>query len=450
MESIKFYKLISPYQEDVTLNCKLTMADMDDNFLAFKDNDISGATYDNSSMIIEIVKNNGEKIGIDISEFREEVENKIEEATSGLTSGSTTITLNGNLSNDGTLTLSWTDSLGEHETAITGFLTESFVKHDSTLSGNGSNQKPLRISNTELTGKYQSVLGIVDTLPTENLQIGDRWIIKQQVSSFGRLYSKQGFELVKASLEENASGWRVPTKEDWDKLLTYTDTCGVVISGNTVGEYQGEECGKNLKTEAYWEGNENVDKYGFSVLPTGFVKDGALINVNKDTRFWTNTEHTEGVNYIKGFHSNEDGVLQDIEHNNEWYSIRLVRDIDNEYPNNPCNILGAKYNLIMFTDIQQAWTETNISFNPGLLYSEQYDYYGSGILSEIYVLCHWNGNFWEKKQLNTGDSFSVTSDNTSIEYHYIEGNDKTPHLIKGPVYKFENGIGKCILDAGWY
>ena len=58
MESIKFYKLVSPYPEDVTMNCKLTITDMDDNFLAFKDNDISAATFNAEELMINVIRNN--------------------------------------------------------------------------------------------------------------------------------------------------------------------------------------------------------------------------------------------------------------------------------------------------------------------------------------------------------------------------------------------------------
>ena len=59
MEKITFYKLQSPYPEDVTKDCKLTMPEIDENFLTLKDNDIKEATYNENEMSITIIKNNG-------------------------------------------------------------------------------------------------------------------------------------------------------------------------------------------------------------------------------------------------------------------------------------------------------------------------------------------------------------------------------------------------------
>ena len=48
-ESLYFYKLVSPYKEDVTKNCKLTINEVDSNFLTLKDNDIKSADFDRES-----------------------------------------------------------------------------------------------------------------------------------------------------------------------------------------------------------------------------------------------------------------------------------------------------------------------------------------------------------------------------------------------------------------
>lgn len=85
MESIKFYKLVSPYPEDVTMDCKLTMTDMDDNFLAFKDNDISAATFNSEELMINVIRNNGEEINIDISDIKDNIHEQISSELSGIT-----------------------------------------------------------------------------------------------------------------------------------------------------------------------------------------------------------------------------------------------------------------------------------------------------------------------------------------------------------------------------
>ena len=94
MESIKFYKLVSPYPEDVTMNCKLTITDMDDNFLAFKDNDISAATFNAEELMINVIRNNGEEINIDISDIKDNIHEQITSEISGITEIISGTTLN--------------------------------------------------------------------------------------------------------------------------------------------------------------------------------------------------------------------------------------------------------------------------------------------------------------------------------------------------------------------
>lgn len=454
-EIIKFYKLQSPYSEDITLNCKLTMSDMDDNFLAFKDNDIKSSSYNKDSMVISIIRNNGEKIELDISELGDDINNRIEAATSGLThdSGSTLIDIdiNGELQDDGTLVLSWNGVSGESSTTISGFLTESQVKHNETLSGNLSEDNPLRISNIEKTGKYKSVLSIVDELPSENLSIGDRYITKHTISSFGRLYDKNGVEMIKNALLSEESLWRIPTKSDWDKLLNYADECEDGIhDGDSIGEYVGNIAGKVLKSVDYWEGNENLDNFSFSVVPTGYVKDGILEGPGYDTKFWTDSDITLQTKYIKGFDSTHDNVLQDESKTGELYSIRLVRTIGESYVSDKSNILGHDYDVINFADLNQAWIAVNLVYNPGNEHSSQYEYSYDGIVKNRYVLNHWNGKFWEKKELSGGDEVNVSENNKVTTYTCVTDEFDNQELIKGLTYQINGNNKRLVIDAGWY
>ena len=48
-KGLYYYKLQSPYPEDVTKNCKLTINEIDSNFLSLKDEDIKSAVFDKES-----------------------------------------------------------------------------------------------------------------------------------------------------------------------------------------------------------------------------------------------------------------------------------------------------------------------------------------------------------------------------------------------------------------
>lgn len=513
MESIKFYKLVSPYPEDVTMNCKLTTGDIDDNFLAFKDNDISAATFDCENMVIDIIRNNGDKISVDISCVRDEFDEKLEEVVSGLTPQSIEIDLNGTLSDDGILTLNWTDTSGEHSTSISGFLCEdspSGSVHDSTLHGAGTECNPLGISNVEKTGYYKAVNKLIpkDDLPhkengstsqhkssdsSDETEIGYRVVHYEPFSMFGRLYSKDGLEAVKEALARELSAWRVPTQEDWDKLLTYADVCDDVISGDSVSieDAQGEVCGKMLKSVNFWQGNENLDLYGFFATPSGYISASSANGISTMCAFWTDTEYEPGHNFIKGFTSYSDGVFQFFDTGDVWCSIRLVRDICGDYVSDSENILGNTYKVINFPELKQAWIAINLNFNSNSLSVSGesncvlIDYDGNNDSSEsgddvinnrglsdndevpitLYkcILSHWNGQYWESKQLNNGDKFNLiytdgsdpsyrdTSDYYRIiECTCIEDEFGNQEIIFGTYYDWVEDVKRTVIDAGEY
>ena len=67
MNGLYFYKLVSPYAEDVTKDCKLTINEIDHNFLTLKDADIKDGTFNGDENTIVLNRNNGDKIVIDMS-----------------------------------------------------------------------------------------------------------------------------------------------------------------------------------------------------------------------------------------------------------------------------------------------------------------------------------------------------------------------------------------------
>lgn len=454
MSCLYFYKLNSGWPCDVTKNCNLSVTEIDNNFYQLKSDDISGATYNKDSMTISIFRNDGDIINIDISEIEEQYKQAIIEATSGITPSVVDINLEAELIEDGTLVLSWTDDTGGHMLEVSGFLTEASIRHDETLIGDGGSSNPLGINDTEKTGYYKSVLGITDELPVQdenhNIAIGSRWVVKKKQSKFGRLYSKEGMLAIINELKKQESAWRVPSKEDWDKLLNFSDVCDANHDGDSVGEYVGEVAGKMLKTIDYWISGESLDKYGFSVCPAGYVKDSILVGSGEEARFWTDTKQNGGQLYIKGFSYDHDNVLQTLNANNEWYSVRLVRDIDKNFPDEIVNILGGEYHVIVIEDIKQAWLVENLSYNPGNDISEEFIYPFSNIINEKYYLSHWNGKYWEQKALVNGDKFTTQNNNLVVEYTCVESENGEQNLVKGLVYKVENEIKKIIIDAGWY
>ena len=61
-ETLIFYKLVSPYPEDQTRDCKLSVSDIDHNFLTLKDYDIKEIKLSEDEKSIILVRNNGEEL----------------------------------------------------------------------------------------------------------------------------------------------------------------------------------------------------------------------------------------------------------------------------------------------------------------------------------------------------------------------------------------------------
>jgi uncharacterized protein (TIGR02145 family) len=389
-------------------------------------------------MTISLVRNSGDEISIDISEIRTQYTEAIEAATSGITSGASSINISGELDDNGVLTLIWTDSQGEHSTQISGFLCPcegSGNYHDETLQGKGTTTSPLGLSDIEKTGYYKSIKGIVEILPEQPSE-GDRYVTKETISSFGRLYAKEGVNIIASELEDSMSPWRIATEEDWQKLIDYAEVyCEDEGSGLA---------GKVLKSIQYWDGNQNIDEYGFSVVPAGYVTHGMLEDEGTEARLWAGNDKSQS------FSGNSDNTETLQATDGEWYSIRLVKDINlNGQRQSHATILGYEYEVVNITEIGLAWIKTNLAYKIQR-YSQQYEYDYAGIEKESYFLKEWNGSNWISKPLHTGDKFSIVEGNTITDHTIITNQYGKTDILTSLKYTYNNETKKTTIDAGWY
>lgn len=571
MESIKYYKLVSQYPEDKTMNCKLTMADIDENFFAFKNNDISAATYDASDMEINIIRNNGEKISLDISAIRKNIESEVEKQLSGISGSNSGVTmpdeftyyigtaaedtisqsvvdrlelkhgrssilysventkdndyiwlllpepiqlnywlesgmaistydelqsididgitynayrnlvkleenewnltivtkgsefdkyginfgvkdieLKGSVSEDGVLTLTWKNTSGETSTTISGFVTTENIYHTSSINGNGSKENPLRIPNLLHTEYNIGVKAIVDGLPKENLHNGDKYVTVNKHSNFGCLYNKQGMLTIVDELAKINSNWRVPTKEDWDKLLDLIESCDEdrQHGGTDTNVVYGKIAGKALKSREFWTGNENLYKFGMNIFPTGLSNvQSELTSENEKAVFWCNTPYNENDCYIKEFNNNSDAVKQTVS-DEDKYSIRLVADYHVEGLDGYVNLFGKDYDVIVFRDINQMWISTNLDYYIDSLRCDSFEYENATI-SNIHTLNHWNGEYWEKKELENGSVINVGK-NPIEKYKVILNGNDTKIVLLSTTTTDELGNTLTKIDSGEY
>ena len=172
----------------------------------------------------------------------------------------------------------------------------------------------------------------------------------------------------------------------------------------------------NLSPESY----QGVDKYGMGILPSGNALLDAFnrpqANYFKEkTFFWTST-HVHGDDdqdvYVKVFDWNKTTVSQAAECPSPYYSVRLVKDyngsnyFDSEY------IDGVLYKTLLFPNSRQVWLATNYAKNEGFETS------GIPMMTKVnngevlekrkaLFVNEWNGEYWEKRALNEGETVVV-------------------------------------------
>lgn len=437
MDGIYYYKLVSGYDNDVTKNCKLTVNEIDSNFFNLKSVDIKEFHLEDYNLVL--TRNNGERLVVDIKPLFDAIVFPDPEEIDFPK-------LNVEYDKEqGVIIISHGDKEDERF-VIEGLITEdnldtavnlrTRVIHDGTLKGNGTLTSPLGLSSVEKTGYYKPAIKIIDTTHGESLPedktVGDRYLTFEKKSEYGYLYQFDAVKKIQESLEDTE--WRVPSKEDWDKMLDCIEPCEFQNHESTDCHVElGKHAGNKLKSVNEWEeftgttintdgleesapSQDERDMYGFSVLPSGRGRYGE--DFGKAAGFWTTTHVCDDENqdiYAKVFQYDKTGVYQEAPCPDEYYSIRLVKDFSNFHPcdSGECECCGS--NAYQFEDIngitypttiipcaQQVWTTANYSeYIEGFTMEPQTD---KDIFYGAYYINEWNGCTWEKKSLNEGDT----------------------------------------------
>lgn len=492
MTGLYYYKLVSPYPDDVTKNCKLTINEIDSNFLNLKDADIATAEFDRENKLLVLTRNNGEKLIVDLRDVTYNLEVETGMSESGM---SITVSFDGTdgeklIKIDQLVTLDLLakmldDEVGKRIKVVT----------DGTLKGNGTVSSPLGINGSERTGMLAPVKRVIDLsngghLP-DSAKMGTRYLTVEMTNSYGYLYDECGMKKISSDLEADGKGWRIPTKDDWDKLLNSLEPCDHQ-------NHDSEKChvmlgllaGKFLKSECGWLGQEpctcggakgcdcdeeipdsgdsmididnmfkpinctdedsdtaaprvvdpnGIDLYGMSILPggKGTIDSSGEVhysNFGKTTYFWTNTYVHGDIDqdkYVKVFDFNRGGVIQEADCPDVFYSVRLVKDYDGENYFDTEYIDGVLYQTILFPDSQQVWLASNYSSTNGFigegqeLNPDECDEFdtactttnvlavngGDGVSAKRGLFVNeWNGRYWEKRQLQEGETLVVECD----------------------------------------
>ena len=469
MKGLTFYKLVSPYPEDVTKNCGLLGTEIDENFFHLKEEDIRTAYWENDVLILERV--DGDVIKV-----------------SGITEGCTK-----NLEIDydaekGVLIVKHNGTT-EEISGFTGSNALSQVYSDSTMTGKGTKKSPIGISPIAQTGTFKPVIKLIDTINGEKLPFpnklikGNRYLTLERISDYGYLYNYDAVTQIQKALDDCSSEWRVPTKEDWDNMLNAVEPCPQDRNHQTIAgnRFLGKLAGKLLKSNVGWRtfspsgctmpnysmprnnynadgeygfedmnyncptgstsGNCNcdcgcdcscpppfppcppcpppcppllpngVDAFGFKVMPAGYGDGGSMMDYfGSRACFWTNTQsHVTDV-YVKRFDYDKTGVYQGIEDPNSLYSLRLVKDYNGSNHFDTESIGGMDYSTVLMPSSNgnhTIWTSTNIAFS-NRQYKPVEPNLGVGLTyTDKYFINEWDGFKWIKNELREGESVVI-------------------------------------------
>lgn len=443
MNGLYYYKLESPYEYDVTKNCKLTIDEIDSNFFNLKKNDIKDILFDEETKLIKIIKNSGDTYTLDLKPLTNNLLNKLEINYDKL---------------NGELSFNINDDLTKIDGLITkDNLPNDYLKNintDYSLNGDGTILNPLKISQSEKTGMLKAVLSQIDYSKNEKLpetpKLGDRYLTKEIVSDFGYLYNFNGVSEINKDIEK--TGWRVPTKNDWDNMLNAIEACEYrnhdSIESN---EILGKVAGKLLKSQTYWT-SSNHDKnvntanmYDLSLMPCGKASENkSFYDFKLKGAYWSNTVQNDTDVYTKVFMYDNNGVLQYSESPNNYVSLRLVKDYNGSNHQQYELINGVNYGTVLIPSLNcengyTIWTSNDVSFN-----DEKYNPLTPNNGDDIiyynrYCVNEWDGKQWVTRELTNGDSLMIINNGNEINKLYT--------LIDNQLFSLSDYLSFGIYDV---
>lgn len=468
-KGLYYYKLQSPYPEDVTKNCKLTINEIDSNFLSLKDEDIKSAVFDKESKAVILTRNDGDTIAVDLSDATYNLNVDKDCTDSGVT-----------------LTITFDGKNGQESFTINNIVTADTFKNviennvlskvitDGTLKGDGTVTAPLGINGTEKTGVLAPVKEVIDLtngrkLPTAAKK-GTRYLTIESVNDYGYLYNVAALSKISNAAKADGKGWRVPSKADWDALLDSIEPCSYANHETASCHAElGRYAGKYLKSECGWVGQEDcacastkpmngcelpstdnsyvdasdstvpsqtidtpkgIDKYGFGIFPSGYAMlDGynrpSFRDYKNTAIFWT-TSHVYGDEnqdiYVKKFDWNKSGVMQEAQCPTPYLSVRLVKDYDGSNYFDTEYIDGVAYKTVLMPKSKQVWLASNYAKKEGFIkYAEGGEVpevvdVNNGLVRDnrkVMFINEWNGDYWEKRPMNEGETV-IVEDNCSM------------------------------------
>ena len=485
INGITYYKLKSPYNGDVTKNCSVSGIEIDNNFFTLEGRDVKSITVDGTDIVLNLL--NGEQLkAVDvldnfITNISFDKENGILKAYHN----------NGDVEEfDGFV------SIHEHN----DHKHLDAVASNETLIGNGTHEKPLKLAEAYKTGQFKPVDKIVTDKKTEKPFVGERVLVSEERSAYGLLYNYSEVIQIACELNNTHSKWRIPSKADWDDMLNAVEPCkdNKNHDKSTPDRYFGKWAGKLLKSKYYWKdykgcecdckddedeemdgchcgkhrickptycgefdtchfkagkfNTQGIDKYGFTVLPSGYTDDGGIMNYfGERACFWTSTNMEYTNIFTKRFEYNSNKVYQGIVPAKCRMSLRLVKDYTGDNYTESENILGQNYPTVLMPSVKNGkavWTSINVYYTSPSCKGCHCGCNGmndnldpipnpNDILIKKYYIDEWNGFKWLRNEFKEGDSVVVKTapdGKKDIEYRLVDGELTNIHtMVKNTV-----------------
>lgn len=199
---------------------------------------------------------------------------------------------------------------------------------NGTLSYNSFTYKTVIIGTQEWTAENLKTTNYNDETAIPKVTFYRTWINttsgaycayenkESNVDTYGYLYNWYAVNSGKLA----PTGWRVPTDEDWDKLMDF-------VGGES-------NAGTKLKSKSGWNdfnmvSGNGTDDYGFNALPGGsrFHYDGFFDGLGLYGNWWSSTESNADPagHLFTGYQLT--GAYRGRRSQSCGFSVRLVRDL---------------------------------------------------------------------------------------------------------------------------
>ncbi len=159
---------------------------------------------------------------------------------------------------------------------------------------------------------------------------------EQSLEVYGKYYNWYAVN----SAQLCPQNWRVPSSDDWNKLIDYlisnyqhianSDVANVLKSCRSRRSPLGDACDTN--TLPRWDRSRRhygTDEFGFSALPTGRRETlGGFFTMNLLIGFWwTSTESSERDAYYYSIFPNKGHIYIDKTNKKRGHAIRCMKDV---------------------------------------------------------------------------------------------------------------------------